>query len=316
MINYPVVCSSGHPDPVTITDDSSLISHHTSEHATVPIGDYRASLSSTSAAPAGNLPPPRPPLPTSILGRFGLLMTGFTDVQPNELNSGGLLTPTQVADFFIALGEEAEGISVNQYHFLLDLFILILHHAATDDVGNLGGTTLRDNITGRAVYRTWVQVQGLGSRFFAPLNLSFTFRRLSRSLDSLFWALWTNPEVKALDDLRQNGTPRSRLFKTKDHSPVAPYVVVPGLFDAHLTPEEVNIRRIYNKVVNLDKTGGGVSYTGNDSEAADDEEVRIALKQRALKMNHLWAAVGASGQAGITGVGAGYHSKKAPRQWD
>jgi hypothetical protein len=301
-LTFPLTCGIGHSD-LTINSDTELISHHTSEHKTQPIADYRKSLGKAKVV---TLPPPAPKSKphASSLARFGLTKANFAKISRKECCSGGTYGESEFQAYLIFLGE-LHSMEVSGEKLLLDIFIFLLEHGGTDDVDGLGGLTLKSNDGTSSDQLPWTTFKKESITFWNTLNIKFTFRRFVRSFDGLFWELWNEPSIVALDEIRQNGTALSREWRMRNGESPPAYALVPGLFSSHLKPEEQDIRRAYGAIAKLDKgTTGELTHTGVDVEGEVDAHVasRVATESAARNMR-LWKGQGGS-RTGKTGVGS------------
>jgi len=293
---YPVNCSVGGCASVTLVDAPTLATHHTAAHATIPIADYQQQLAK-GKAPVPGAPPraDQAPLETAF-ARFGLTETRFRSVKEHETTSGGFYGPADIAAMGTHLADVL-GYQVHMERLVLDLLILILEHRGTEDVESLGGFELYANDESQHQFWSWEKFKTQVGPFFKNRGQKFTFRRFIPGLEPVFWQLWIDPGVEALRPLREEGTPASREWRLTDGGAVEPYVIVPGLFNSHLTEAEWEIRRLSRSAVNLDKEKGsmqvysGISNAREVDEAADMERAAKLAAKRA----RLIQAAGATG---------------------
>lgn len=282
-VSFPVTCSLGHP-PRVLNDDTELLSHHTSEHASVPLDDYRASLTSAASAPTPGPPTIRQKKHATAYARFGLTSANFASIKPSEVSRGGMITTELTNDFLKAIGAELE-MAINPNRFFVDLFLLILEHGGTDDVAGLGGTTLYATNSPATQHVTWSWIKERAVPYFDDFNIDFSFRRWQHSLDDLFWEMWNDLNIAALDSVRANGTTRSSRFFDKNGFPVPAYIVVPDLFNIHLGQSDREARKHYNAAAQLDKAGRqAFDYVGVTGAASVSEHTLAeSAKDSALR---------------------------------
>lgn len=298
MINFPISCSLGHV-AVVLKDDAELVSHHSSEHASTSLADYRKTVEGQVDAP----PDPtgatiKQKAHATALAKYGLTADSLRAVKSSEVHSGSMITISMSNDILKALGRR-DNISVNAHRFYLELFRFVLMHAATNDVKNLGGLDLHSTTSADKVWMSWDTVKDIATLTLQAYDIKFTFRRWQMSLDDLFWELWSDNEITALDDIRTNGTPRSRQFFTPDGNCVAPYVCVPDMFNNYLSPSERTARRLYNASAGVNKEGNeSYEYVGlGNADAVDDMLLYEGKRASSMRNNKLWAGAGGSSRA-------------------
>lgn len=305
-ITYPVECSLGHA-AVNLTDDAALTTHYTSVHSATPIADYKVSLAKgkTVAAPS---PPTKPKTSLDPLATMGLTIANLSKFSIADLSGSGRLTPPAFQGFLDDLGEKLGNIAIDKDRFTLDFFRFILNHGGTNKLKGLGGLALADSSTSEVRYLSWEEFHLKGSAYFENFNFLFTMRRLQDMYESVFWAIWNNPLITALDDIKQEGTPRSRDWVMAGGSPVPAYVLVPGLFSRHLTAGERDVRKLQSRVVKLDQEGAAVvEYVGlGGQDDVQEAQVSEAQARNSMKMSRLWSGSGLAGLA----------DSNAPRPWE
>jgi hypothetical protein len=297
-LTFPVSCSVGGHPSVLLHDDAELVTHYSSEHSAIPISKFHEQLKNADAPPQPLAAAATTTNTLSPYARFGLTQTLLSGVRSTDLGSAGDFSPALIEEFLSTFGD-THGIDVDPAHFYLDLFVFILRHGATDDPTGLGHLDLHDRSSSRTVRVTWENVKEAGVRFFTPLNMIFTFRKFVYALDDLFFAMWKDQKVGALDEIRIVGTPRSRNWRLPDGTAPPAYVLVPGLFNDKLTPAEFELRQRYRAAVNLDKGGvSRVDYVGiQNFREVDDDSVRAESVKSRVKASKLWQAAG--GRAGV-----------------
>jgi hypothetical protein len=280
MSGYPLTCTLCKP-PVVLQNDPELVTHHTSEHSSIKIADYKSALNSAGKPP----PPPDPPKSKprkDPISDFGFTLEDFKTVKLSSISSGGKITKEAISSCMVELGDSLDPkITVNEPRFIIEFFRLCLEHAATDKPEGLGGLELWDRESSLRHYITWDFFQNFATKYFKLLGFTYTNRRLMDTYEPVFWSLWSNPEIDSLNDLREEGTPRSREWRHENGDPVAAYVVVPGLFNNHLTKREILVRKAYRKAAGLDTAGSNVThYLGlNGSDAVEGDINRRVLEE-------------------------------------
>lgn len=293
-LNYPLQCQLCTP-PVDLTDDAATVSHHTSEHSSLKITDFRAQLVAVQKQT------PQPPkvrtrAHLSNLARFGLTAAALHDIKDSETGLSSVLGPKEV-DLLAKHLEGVVGFAPSKDRLILDLFLFILEHGATDGVEDLGGLFIYKSDGSESEYMTWKTLKDEFTSCLRPHGIKFTFRRFVSGLDGVFAEMWDDPEIHALDEVRANGTARSRDFRLAGGAPCPAYVVVAGLFNNRLTQAEWDARKIYRVTANVNKpsTGGETEYTGlSGAVDADNEVDHQAARKMALRRAKLWEGAGGS----------------------
>lgn len=266
-ITFPTTCSVGH-DPIALNSDADLVTHHASAHPTTAISSYRSSLVSASGGPQANDPPPPPVVLRSPMASWGLTSSSFTSLQASDVSSGSELSIHLVTECISHYGASmTPSFEIDLAPFLLEFFLYCLFNAATDDASPTGSFTLRERAGSRRQLVKWSALFASFTDYFSPLGYAFTPRRLMRTCDPLFWELWNNPEVHALDRARTEGTPISRRWRLPNGKHPPAYVLVPQLFTSHLTSDEHGIRKQHQfTVTKLSQAESAPVYDGLDSE--------------------------------------------------
>jgi len=309
-LTYPVTCRLNHA-PQSIANAADLATHHASEHEAVSMSDYQAQLSGGgSGAPDAPAPPP-PPSFTNPLSAWGLNRSSFTSFTSSDVSSGSELSIQLALEFLLHFGRDQDpAFTVDVSSFLLDFFLYCLYNAATNDSTPTGGFQLREQAGPTKVYTKWVTVFSAARDFFDPLGYVFTPRRLMRTCDPLFWNLWQDVDVKALDRVRKEGTPISRQWRLPNGKHPPAYVLVPQLFNAHLTLDEHTCRKRHQyTVTKLSGSTADVAYDGLDPEdtvAASD----LSRNSMDVRSEQLRAAHNATRTRG--GVGSTFSPKADP----
>lgn len=227
------------------------------------------------------------------MARYGLTSANFRNISAKNTKSAGTYNDEDWDVFLIYL-TELHGFEISAEALLLDIFILLLENGGTDKVQGLNGTTLISNDGIGSKWISWVTFKDQATSFWKRRNTQFTFRRFIKTFDELFYTLWQDGEITALDNIRQNGTDRSRQWTFPNGEAVPAYVVVPHLFDRHLSEEERAVRKIYNASIKLGQNeDGDVEYTGLDENGAVEDAITAARMKRQAR---LWA--GAGGRSG------------------
>ncbi|RYO87575.1 hypothetical protein DL762_004221 [Monosporascus cannonballus] len=265
---------------------ADLFTHHSSEHKAIDMDTYKGMFTDTARRvtnPSNTVDYVQPKL---LISRAGMTVSNFKNIRSTEVTSNSLITFQAAANFLLELGAKFGCLDPSHERLQIDLFILILNHAGTDDVEGLGSTTLMSNDGTAKKTITWVQFQEAAKEYFdGELGIKFTFRRCIPSFERLWWELWNMDDLEALDDVKQFGTRRSRRWQ-QSGEPVEPYVLVPDLFDDHLTARERKVRLLYNEIVELEKEAGAttddITYVGRDSEhKIGKAKLRDALEDNA-----------------------------------
>jgi hypothetical protein len=265
-----------------------------SNHSSVTAATYRASVAASGSGVPKSMGKAKQAPVATAMARFGFTKARFQAVGEHDTTSGGFYGPKEIAALMEYLGELL-GFAVHGERLILDLLVLILNHKATDDVKDLGGFDIYANDESSHEFCTWESFKQKCIPFFRDRGQKFTFRKFIPGLNSVFRELWLDVDVRALDLIRNEGTQASREFRMPDGSPVAAYVLVPGLFDNYLSNEEWEMRRIARAAVNLDKGGTEVQvYSGvNKADEVDDAVESEKRSKELARRRKLW--MGASG---------------------
>lgn len=281
-VRFPALCAIGH-DAKELADDIALVSHHRSAHSTTPLPDYKALLAPN---PLGTVPtggPRTTPKPAAApatksheneYAEWGITETQMQEIDPDDVNSGGRYTKHEWADFMREL-QTKHNVEVNGAKLILDLLVFVLVHKGTDKVGGLGDLNLHAADGTTEVTISWQTFKEDATEFWATRNKQFTMRRFIPTFQKLWWKMWNNPKIKALDDLRQEGTTSSRSIRI-DGKSVPAWVVVVGLWDHHLDEAQLDARNTYIETTSRDAgTSAGqnphkISYVGDNSARIGD----------------------------------------------
>lgn len=301
-LTYPVTCSLGHP-PVSLASDNELQTHITSEHPNAVAADVRSQLVSQSAAPGGVVNVPQV---TDPLAAWGVTADQVTALKVRDVSCPNGITIGGMTAFLSAFGKtQLPPVDPDVGAFLVEFFRYTLYTCAAEDASNAGSFSLRDRSSGNVASVTWASFFSGCKDHFSAQGLLFTPRKLMRTCESIFWALWNNPKVEALDDVRTDGTPISRRFTMSDGRKPKAYVVVPELFSNRLTKTEQECRRLHQSTVTKIAAGAERStYDGFDQQGR-----HLALEAHKAKMMSIIAGVGG-------GSGYGPESDPRPRPWD
>lgn len=286
MPNFPATCPVAACNKV-LDDPTGLLTHHTSEHTSIDMVTYKGMFTATDAPivnPVNNTV--AYVQPKSVIARAGMTISNFKNIRSGEVTSNALITFQANANFLLELGAKFNCPDPSHERLQTDLFIFILDHAGTDDVEGLGGTTLMSNDGTAKKHITWVQYQEAAKEYFdLEYGIKFTFRRYIPSFENLWWELWNMDDLEALDDVKQFGTRRSRKWQ-QSGEPVEPYVLVPDLFNNHLTARERKVRQLYNEAAEVEKQTAAapddISYIGRDTDnKVSKGKLRSALEDNA-----------------------------------
>lgn len=309
-LSFPLTCSLGHP-ALTLGSYSDLATHHSSAHDSVPIADYTGQLQNSAG---GSSDGPRPPPPATLsnpLAAWGLNRSSFTLYTSSDVSSGSELSNQLIRDFLVQFGRDQDpAFTIDVAAFLLEFFLYCLYNAATNDSSPTGGFYLRESAGSRTAYVRWSAVFAAATDFFDPLGYVFTPRRMMRTCDPVFWVLWNDTEVKALDRVRTEGTPLSRQWRLTNGKHPPAYVVVPQLFTAHLTTEEHKCRKQHQfTITKLSGSSSTIDYDGLDPDntVVASEVERQALDLRGEQLRNTHHATRTRG-----GVGSGMSPKADP----
>lgn len=311
MSEFPAQCVVGGHPARRLNDETELITHYTSEHPGMALADYRLALEFADLPPEPSDPDQKLLPVTSQYARFGLLPKKLHKIAPEETYSGGDLSAKQLTELLEHIGSTRD-ITIDPHHFFLDLFIFILRYGATEDASGLGYFTLRDTNSPATVDIHTNVFLSEGEEYFTPKNILFTYRRFVYALDGLFWELWNDPKLTALDQIKRQGTARSRNWKLDNGRAPPAYVLVPGLFDTHLTPSEWECRKRYREAAQLEKDRTeGTDYKGQSGKRdVENDQVRDSSLRTRMKLDKLWRS---SGGAANTPSYANYPPPPAPR---
>jgi hypothetical protein len=309
-ISFPVTCALGHPIQ-TLNGYDDLATHHASAHEAIPISDYTAQLRSSTGGALDAPAPPPPAVLSNPLASWGLNRSSFTPYTPADVSSGSELSAQQIRDFLIHYGKNQDpAFTIDVAAFILEFFLYVLYNAATNDATPTGGFTLREQAGSRTLYVKWSAFFAAARDYFDPMGYVFTPRRAMRTCDPLFWVLWNDREIKALDRVRTEGTPLSRQWRLSNGKHPQAYVVVPQLFTVHLTDEEHLCRKKHQYTIT--KLSGSTSTIDYDGLDPDNTVVASDLERQSyeLRGEQLRSAQNAARTRG--GVGSSSAPKSDP----
>jgi len=240
MSDFPKFCSSGHAQ-ISLADDTAVQGHLASAHATSKDqAAIRAAMTSQAAASGAAVVAPSDDDPYA---RWGLVQTGFSNLKAQDLSAATGFTVQQIQGFISHFGAmQNPPITVDLHAFTLEFFVFVLVTAASEETSSAGSFTLRSAINGDKMTITWSSFFSSASSYFSAVNLEAKPRKFMRTFESLFWRLWNDSSVKALDDIRKNGTKLSQAWDFPSGGKPKAYVVVPQLFQSQLTPAEAQLR--------------------------------------------------------------------------
>lgn len=297
-IPYPVVCPDHRGE--TLTDDATLASHHTASHGGEPIGDYQDRLrpgrTETGAGPA----PPSASFKSAI-SRFGLVSSSLHSYTEQDVSAGSELTIPMVNSLITGFGQTlSPPFAIDRAKFFLELLISVLVNRGTDKVEHAGGCELTSSAGADKQFVTWSAVFTFFTGEAKRYGIKFVPRKLVSLCDDLFWEIWSDNQIKALDEYRRRGTRASRRWQLPDGTQPAAYVIVPDLFTGHLGPDELALRDKAQFAANVTETETtDSSYHGLD---LDNNVEKQDLAAQAIKMRKLQLRVGAARRGGLGSV--------------
>jgi hypothetical protein len=286
-----------------LNNDNDLQSHIVSEHPNAVASDVRAGLVSQTQSSGAQVNVPQI---TDPLAAWGVTLDQVSALKVRDVSCANGITINDQISFLSTFGAlQQPVVDPDVGAFLLEFFRYVLLTCASEDASNAGSFFLRDKSGGSKVAVAWSSFFSACKDHFSSQGLLFTPRKLMRTCEDVFWSLWNNPKVSALDDIRTHGSPVSKRFTMSDGRKPKAYVIVPELFSNRLTQTERECRLLHQSTVT--KVAAGTdrpTYDGFDPEARN-----LALQAHRSKMENIIRNAGA-------GAGYGPGSDPRPRPWD
>lgn len=265
-LQFPATCSYGHA-PLHIPSLHEWFQHTGSAHTGVGSVVLARALAPDTTVTVNAV---ASAVSLSTLSRFGCTMDQVSSITAESLSGAHSISMSDFVTYTQLIGSRlSDPISISRPHLFLDFFMQHLDSAATDKVE--GSVILRDSASKRKVQIAWSELIRNYDQVARGFEKSLTNRRIMHVLLPFYRAVWNLPAVTALNDVRQEGTARSRRVLGPNGKPFEAWVAVPGMDIRQLTPAEITARMIINDRARYNVAEGEVIHLGADSEGVRDD---------------------------------------------
>lgn len=242
-------------------------SHIHSEH---PGSDPVSVRASATGAGTGTTTSFAAPLLTGAYAKWGITRNALMAVRPEDVSDPLELTQSGFVDFLGVYGQQQQPpIDPDLAAFAIEFFLYVLNTTASEESQQAGLFKLRDKASGGVARVSWSSLFSSAGEHYQKQSTLFTPRKLMRTFEELFWDMWLDPKITALDRVRSRGTKLSNEFLLPSGLPPKAYVVVPQLFTTHLTEEERRCRDLHMSTVEkIARSDQQPTYHGLDREGS------------------------------------------------
>lgn len=299
MLTFPGTCSYNHA-AASIADKAVWATHLNSAHPNdLPRMVARAFIPDAASQVMSVLGPTN----LSPMASMGITEQKLRAMPKGFVVAGNALTVEMVNAMIVHIGEMLpKPMLIDPSTFAINFLVTILHTAGSAKASMQGPLVLQNLQNDEVCQTTWEVFHSLATKHCKSRSITYYPRSLFRTIDHILWDIWCG-EYPAIATYKEHGTPMSRAWVDASGQSVPAWVVIPDLFNSHLTPEWREVREAVIAKANLSNGSGRVEYIrpDQDGDVAEHIEEKAALDASVAESHAKARAHKSSGKKGRRG---------------